>query len=107
MNYPYSSQLIDVWLLFFLISTTINICIHILVDFLRKSELEFERIHGAARPTTVKVGEAYMHGEVMIGMEIGQLRIRSIFNACLCMIFVNGPDPNVLFIPIKHYIGDP
>ena len=74
------SQLIDVWLLFFLISTTINICIHILVDFLRKSELEFERNHGAARPTTVKVGEAYMHGEVMIGMEIGQLRMVS--NLC-------------------------
>ena len=66
------TQLIDMWLLFFIISTTINICIHILVDFLRKSELEFERVHGAARPTTVKVGEAYMHGEVMIGMAIGR-----------------------------------
>ena len=65
------------WLLFFLISTTINICIHILVDFLRKSELEYERTHGAARPTTVKVGEAYMHGEVMIGMGIGRLRMVS------------------------------
>ena len=85
MNYLYPSQLIDVWLLFFLISTTINICIHILVDFLRKSELEFERIHGAARPTTVKVGEAYMHGEVMIGMEIGQLRIVSLFNVTFSM----------------------
>ena len=65
-------KMIDVWLLFFLISTTINICIHILVDFLRKSELEFERVHGAARPTTVKVGQAYMHGEVMIRMAIGR-----------------------------------
>ena len=88
VNYLYSSQLIDVWLLFFLISTTINICIHILVDFLRKSELEFERIHGAARPTTVKVGEAYMHGEVMIGMDIGRLRIVSIFNVTFKHVYV-------------------
>ena len=72
-----SPQLIDVWLLFFLISTTINILIHILVDFLRKSELEFERIHGAQRPTTVKVGEAYMHGEVMVGMGIDRMAGKS------------------------------
>ena len=30
------TQLIDMWLLFFIISTTINICIHIIVDWLRK-----------------------------------------------------------------------
>ena len=77
-----SPQLIDVWLLFFLISTTINILIHILVDFLRKSELEFERIHGAQRPTTVKVGEAYMHGEVMVGMGIDRMAGKSYVYGC-------------------------
>ena len=49
------TKLIDVWLLFFLISTTINICVHIWVDFLRKGELERKRQEGN-RPTTVKVG---------------------------------------------------
>jgi len=48
------TKLIDVWLLFFLISTTINITIHIVVDYLRKKELEDGRVYGP-RPQTVKV----------------------------------------------------
>ena len=50
-------QLIDMWLLFFIISTTINICIHIIVDWLRKEELEKKREseNTQVRPMTVKV----------------------------------------------------
>ena len=47
------------WLLFFIISTTINICIHIIVDWLRKEELEKKREseNTQVRPMTVKVSE--------------------------------------------------
>ena len=50
-------QLIDMWLLFFIISTTINICIHIIVDWLRKEELEKKREteNNQVRPMTVTV----------------------------------------------------
>ena len=57
--------MIDMWLLFFIISTTINICIHIVVDYLRKSELtkkkkeedeeEITRVGQFSRPRTVTV----------------------------------------------------
>ena len=45
------------WLLFFIISTTINICIHIIVDWLRKEELEKkkETENNQVRPMTVTV----------------------------------------------------
>ena len=43
--------MIDMWLLFFIISTTINICIHIVVDFLRKSELTKKKEEEAAGVT--------------------------------------------------------
>ena len=51
------TQLIDMWLLFFIISTTINICIHIIVDWLRKEELEKkkETENNQVRPMTVTV----------------------------------------------------
>jgi hypothetical protein len=52
------TKLIDIWLLFFLISTPINITIHIWGDFLWKGELERKRQEGS-RPTTVKVGFHY------------------------------------------------
>jgi len=50
------TKLIDMWLLFFIISTTINICIHIIVDWLRKEELEKKREseNTQVRPMTVK-----------------------------------------------------
>jgi len=49
------TKLIDMWLLFFIISTTINICIHIIVDWLRKEELEKKREteNNQVRPMTV------------------------------------------------------
>ena len=61
--------MIDMWLLFFIISTTINICIHIVVDFLRKSELtkkkkeeeeeDIDRVGQFSRPRTVTVKEVW------------------------------------------------
>ena len=55
------SQLIDMWLLFFIISTTINICIHIIVDWLRKEELEKKRQSESTqvRPMTVTVSPSW------------------------------------------------
>ena len=56
-----SFQLIDMWLLFFIISTTINICIHIIVDWLRKEELEKKRQSESTqvRPMTVTVSPSW------------------------------------------------
>ena len=55
------SKLIDMWLLFFIISTTINICIHIIVDWLRKEELEKKRQSESTqvRPMTVTVSPSW------------------------------------------------
>ena len=57
------TKMIDARLLFFIISTTVNIGIHILVDHLRKGELEKARssVDPLKRPSTVTVIKAQVH----------------------------------------------
>ena len=61
--------MIDMWLLFFIISTTINVCIHIVVDYLRKGELakkkedNITRVRQVTAPPPIPVTEGSLPGK--------------------------------------------